>query len=105
MKFEDLSYDQFLEDIPEDFVSLEEIPASFGQLQFITNMFENGMADKLPEHEYKQVTTWLNSGLSFKDAGILIDRILDCQPDEPPRGEKKLAEWIKRRKLFECEVA
>lgn len=104
MNFDDLIYNEFLDDIgdvilAEEGLSIEEIPASFGQLQYITTLFETGMADCLGEQEYKQVETWINCNITAKEAAELINRILECQPNDPPNGEIKLAKWIKKNKL------
>lgn len=103
MNYDDL-YSQFLDDtnfamLDDGQIDYSVLPASFGQLQYITTMFETGMADCLGEHEYKQVETWVNCNITAKEAAELINKILECQPNDPPNGEIKLAKWIKQNKL------
>ena len=100
MSYSDL-YQQFLSDLDDtESPKVDEEPASFEQISYIRSLLESNAVNAISDTELNQIGYWLSYGITYKDASLLINRILEAQPDEPPiYSERGLAKWIREKKL------
>ena len=100
----DEMYEQFLGDMDEneDNPDIFQEPASFEQISLLNSLVDSNAMNAIPDREVALICSWINSNMSYRDASILIDRILKAQPNEAPiHSQKQLAKWIKKNKLSE----
>lgn len=90
MNFDDLEY-------APDFDELEyEKEASFQQMQFLNFLTDSNMMNPFNDKEIELMNFSLN-GISFIEASLLIEKILEAQPNEiPVSGQGILSKWIKK---------
>lgn len=98
-------YEQFLQDMDgesEDRPSIYEEPASFEQIRMLHSLLESNAMNALSDREAALIASWISGEIKFYEASMLIDKILQAQPDEAPiHSQKELAKWLREKKLID----